>query len=332
MRAAAAACEVVAEARELPPELSRPIVLLAVCRSYLECGDVNRAVDVGEAALAEARDDPTFSSDEAGELRATVALCYLERGDLTRASVILDEALRLANAAGSLPARAAALWNKAFVAEANGDARGAELLAESALAAYGETERAVATAILRADLAGLSLRVGNTDYERIERDLVDALGRLRELNAPKMVVAQAAADLARCKLAQGEPVAALTIARDALRECGTEAVIELANLRAVLAEASLELHGDDEAVAGCYRVAEELRRMGRPRRVKAALVSLAEALYRTGRAEDAIVLFRLAVRPYAPDDDAPDRATPYDGAGVTRATAPLDDADARLHR
>ena len=65
--------------------------------AYSECGDLSRAVDIGERALeAMARLDPAEDVSAQVELLSTVAGCYLERGDLTRAQMLIDRGLALA--------------------------------------------------------------------------------------------------------------------------------------------------------------------------------------------------------------------------------------------
>jgi len=309
MDTALRASEAVARAKQLPKEISRPIVLLSVCRSYLECGDVNRAIDVGEAALREAEDDRTFRAQELAELQSTVALCYYERGDLTRAQLLLDDVLRLADSTGSLRARGASLWNAALVAEAKGDLKSAELMTEAALAAYGEEERAVATATVRANAAALQMRVGGTPLDVVEQRLRVALARLHDVEAPMMVVVETEANLAQCRLRRGDAEDAVEIARAALSKLGDEAPLEAGRVRAVLAEALLALASDDQAVAHCIGIAETLDGAAVPQRVKSALASLADALYRSGRADEAVMLYRRIVHPW-PGYGDDRRATP----------------------
>jgi transcriptional regulator with XRE-family HTH domain len=299
MDVAAQACEAVAEADQLPDGLTRPAVLLAVCRSYLECGDVNHAIEVGEDALREARADGTFDQEDLAELQATVATCYYERGDFTRAQRLVDEVLDVADATGSLRARGAGLWDAAVLAEARGDLLGAERMTEAALAAYAEAERAVATAVVTANAAALLLRVGRTSLDVVEQRLTDAIARLRSVNAPLSLTMEATGELARCRLCRGDAEGAAAIAAAAVAELRDGAPFVAARLRAILAEARLALHPDDEAVAETVRAADALLASGRLQRVRCEVVALAEAVYRVGRPDEAIAIYRRVSAPWA---------------------------------
>ena len=114
------------EQPQLTPAIPRELVAGRLTMAYAECGDLGRAVDVGEAAIAvmEASDPPSDVSDQV-ELVSTLAGCYLERGDLTRAQMLIQRALDLATQDGAPRARAAAAWNAAVISHARHDSVGA---------------------------------------------------------------------------------------------------------------------------------------------------------------------------------------------------------------
>src|SRR3954454_5148424 len=81
-------------ARCLPSTVNRTSLHIWLCRAYTHSGDLNRAIDLGEAALADVGAPyGEFVSDEITALTSTLVLAYVERGDLTRASLLIDSAV-----------------------------------------------------------------------------------------------------------------------------------------------------------------------------------------------------------------------------------------------
>ena len=167
------------------PELSTAVprvrVSIDLVLAYCECGDVARAVDIGEQALAALADlEPPPDVSLRVELIGTLAGCYLERGDLTRAQLLTDRALRLSNQDGAPRARAAAAWNAAVIANGRHDSIGAREHADRALALYAETDNVRNVALLRVVSAALRLRQPEPDGHAALRDLERAMGDLHE--------------------------------------------------------------------------------------------------------------------------------------------------------
>ena len=166
---------------ELSPAVPRVRVSIDLILAYCECGDVARAVDIGEQALAALADlEPPPDVSLRVELIGTLAGCYLERGDLTRAQLLTDRALRLSNQDGAPRARAAAAWNAAVIANGRHDSIGAREHADRALALYSEIDNARNVALLRVVSAALRLRQPEPDGHAALRDLERAMGDLHE--------------------------------------------------------------------------------------------------------------------------------------------------------
>ena len=152
--------------------------------AYCECGDVARAVDIGEQALAALADlEPPPDVSLQVELIGTLAGCYLERGDLTRAQLLTDRALTLSDQDGAPRARAAAAWNAAVIANGRHDSIGAREHADRALALYSEIDNARNVALLRVVSAALRLRQPEPDGHAALRDLERAMGDLHEVGS-----------------------------------------------------------------------------------------------------------------------------------------------------
>jgi len=295
--------ELLSEPR-LAGSVRRVTIETALCRAYSECGDLNRAVDVGESALRQIEDryDESLLDEEAVALTSTLVGCYYERGDLTRAQSLAGNALARAEKSGSQVARAAALWNGGLVAEARGDLHTAGRLLDRALALYSESDNLRAVALLKITSAWLMLRQPEPSLTQAEALLLSALTDLPEVGTP-VDIAYGETELARCRLLNGDWEEAIRLAETSLERLGENPRIEGARTRLVLGHALLEC-GDATAAVACYSAAAaELRRAGAQRQAASAWRELAESLIQLGRTEEALEAYRQAT----------------DAAGVSRA-------------
>lgn len=296
--------EQVAAATELPDAM-RAMVATALCRAYNLCGDLDRAIDVGESAVTSAfagGPEADLSSETAVALVSTLVGCYYERGDLTRAHALAQMALDRAGNTGLPLARAAALWNAGLVAEARGDLRTARRYVDHALALYSESDNARAVALLKIAAAWLLLRETEPPVERAEGLLNAALTELPVVGS-EVDIAYGETELARCRLLEGDWTAAVDLAESSIRRLGDHPRLETARARLVVGHARLE-GGDVKGAVNAYAdAASELRASGARRQAAAAWRELAEALVQLGRAEEALDAYREAA----------------DAAGVSRA-------------
>lgn len=281
---------------ELPTSMERPVVLTALCRAYHECGDLTRAVEIGERALQETeqpgRDAP--SDDATIALASTLVGCYFERGDLTRAHILARSTLTRADDNGSPQARAAALWNAGLVCEARGDLRTARLYIERALALYGETDHARRTGLLKVALAWLLLREEQPDIDQAEALLARALDDL-PVDGSTVDVAYAETELARCHLLRGDWSAALRIAEAVVdRLAGARPRLEAARARILVGDSHFAGGSLDAAVDSYAQAAKDLQASGAQRQAAAAWRELAERLVRLGRTDEALNAYRAA--------------------------------------
>jgi transcriptional regulator with XRE-family HTH domain/Tfp pilus assembly protein PilF len=294
LRGALEGFQELADTPSLPPGVSRVAVLMLLCRTYLACGDLGRAGEVGEAALREHLQSGQPATDRTVELVATLVLCYYERGDLTRAEMLIDSAIRDAERLGSPRARASAYWNAALVAEGRGQVAEALHLTGRALAIYGELDNRRALAMLRRNQGWLLLQQDERQHGRARPLLAQALADLLEVGNPGEA-AEAEADLARCELYAGHVEEALELARLATRRAADGPVIEAAKIRTVLAEALLR-GGDTAAAVEVYRsVADELDRLGARRHAASVWHQLAAAYRATGDVAGAFDAYERAM-------------------------------------
>jgi len=321
--------ESLAAEADLPSTVDRAIVNTALCRAYWECGDLARAIDVGEQALQtiEQRGTAAELEDSSVALASTLAGCYMERGDLTRAHLLAGRALARAEQNGSPQARAAALWNAGLISEAQGDLRHARSYVERALALYGETDNARATALLRVAVAYMLLRETEPKVGEAEVLLQQALHDVPVVGS-SLDLAYAETELARCRLLQGAWEAAVSLATAVLERLAHEgARLEAAAARLVLADAYYTGGDVDAAVAAYTRAAEDMRDSGARRHAASAWRQLAEGLARVGRVNEALDAYRAAsdaVGIQAPPANVDEikRSRPADAAGAAEDRRP----------
>jgi transcriptional regulator with XRE-family HTH domain len=275
----------------LPASISRLKVATALSRAYNECGDLDRAIEVGESAISAA--DAGESDEEAVGLVSTLVGSYYERGDLTRAHSLAMSALATADSADAPLARAAALWNASLVEEARGDLRMARTYADRALAIYSESDNARAVALLRIVAAWLMLREPEPSIDEAEGLLQRALNDLETVGSP-IDAAYGETELARCRLLVGDWQEAAGIAEASLAHLGGTSPIEAARARLVLGHALLMGGDSDGAVSAYTEASRDLKTFGAHRMAAAAWRELAEALARLGRSEEALDAYRQA--------------------------------------
>jgi tetratricopeptide (TPR) repeat protein len=316
MESAIEGYERLAQEPNLPGSLQRAVILTALCRAHLMCGDLASAVTVGESALSElAGPEAQEPLDEAIiALASTLVGCYYERGDLGRGQRLATEALARADANGSPTARAAALWNAGLISEASGDLRTARLHIERALALYSETDNARATALLRVAAAWMMLRDDEPSLPEAEAHLSRALTELPVVGTV-LDTAYAETELARCRLLRGDWQEALTMAEAVVTRLA-EAGPRLEGARACLLAGDAQTVGGDSdaAIANYERAAEALRSSGATRQAASAWRELAESLARVGRWEAAVTAYR------AMGDATGVVAPPYDLDRIKRST------------
>ena len=280
---------------QLSPAVTRASVRVALIRAYSECGDLSRAIDIGEAELTDGDDagEPGPDLGPQVELLSTLAGCYLERGDLTRAQLLIDRALDLARTDGSLRARAAAAWNAAVIAEARHDAVAARVHADTALALYSEIDNARAVGLLRIVSAGLRLREPEPDPSRALPELSRAIEDLSSVGT-RVDMAYALTEQARAMLLSGDPERAAEAGQMALAEMADGDRLQRGRTLVVVGRAAA-LQGDDQRAVAAYRdAAGVLRDAGASRQAGAAWRELAEAYVDLGHQTEAIEALRLA--------------------------------------
>jgi tetratricopeptide (TPR) repeat protein len=282
------------EKPELSPGVPRTTVSVRLAMAYSECGDLARAVDVGEQALSHLdRLDPPEDVGVHVELISTLAGCYLERGDLTRAQILIDRALALAAEAGSARARGAAAWNAAVIAQARHDAVGARLHADRALALFAELDNARFLAMLRVVSAGLLLRQAQPDPQAALPALRLALVELQDVGT-RLDLGYARTEQARALLAAGDLDEAADTGRRALLDLATGDRLQTGHALLVVGRVAMAQGDTEDALALLRQAAGALEESEASRQAGTAWRELGEAYVELGRSTEAIEALRRA--------------------------------------
>lgn len=165
-------------AAEAPRDVAWLRILISLSRCYRECGDLARAIEVGESVAARLDEWGLAGTDEAVQLAVTVTAAYVERGDvhlaLRRCTRSIEEADRL----GTPRARAAAYWNASVMRSQYGDVAAAAPLAHQALRLLEQTEDSHLLGRLHSALASIELRLDPPDVDAAEASVAEALRQM----------------------------------------------------------------------------------------------------------------------------------------------------------
>lgn len=268
-------------------------VAVALVRAYREVGDLGRAIDVGERELA---GDHDATADELGprvELISTLAGCYVERGDLTRAKLLSQQALTLADEAGSMQARAAAAWEAAAVAQSNNDVVAARHHADRALALYEELDSQRAVAMLRVVSAALYLRQEEPDPDRALPLLHRASDELSEVGND-VDLAYVRTEQARAELLVGRVDDAHATVTSGLAALSSGDKLQRGRMLLLQGHVARAQGRTEDALATFQDAADQLRQAGAVRQAATAWRELGEAYAELGQPEQAIEAMRQA--------------------------------------
>lgn len=214
-----------------------PVTFIAVSllRCYLDSGDLNQAVQVGEAALAAAEAQRLDATEDYFRLAATVMDAYMGLGDFLRARMWADRYLRQALDRDQPAGQAALYWNAAILAEHEGRMGEAMALCERALGLFGELGTVRDTPRLQLEMAWLLLLDDPPQVQRASDLLQLAADALEDLGSR--------ADRARWNwlwavslLHQEDVEAAEVRARQALALSGGNAPLDRAQILMTLAD------------------------------------------------------------------------------------------------
>ena len=209
-------------ARDGKAHLAWVKVMIALCRCYRECGDLGRAIETGERAVARLEAVGLGQCDEVIQLTVTLAGAYAVRGDVAHAARICHKAIGDAEEAGSPAGRAAAYWNASVMESMrNGSTQAAISLAARALELLGQTNDTRNRARLRSTLGMFQLDAEPSELDAAKYNLRTALDELAWSSASPLDVGHTKIALARAHLLDGETAEAHRLLAEA-RALGQE--------------------------------------------------------------------------------------------------------------
>jgi len=282
------------EQPQLSAAIPRELLAGKLAMAYSECGDLGRAVDVGEAAIVamDAGDQPFDVSDQV-ELISILAGCYLERGDLMRAQMLIQRALDRASQDGAPRARAAAAWNAAVISQARHDSVGARRYADRAGALYAEIDDTRRRAMLRTVSAHVQLRGPEPDPADALVQVEQAIEELRQAGS-RLDLGYAYTEMARAHLLVGDLAAAAEAGQQALRDVANGDRLQTGRVLLMLGRIAMA-DGDQELAIALYgQAADALADSGASRQSGTVWRELGEAFIELGRSEEAIEALRRA--------------------------------------
>jgi transcriptional regulator with XRE-family HTH domain len=286
-----------AESKDDARNVPAVAVTVALSRCYRELGDLDRAIAVGESywATLDKLDSTTPASEDAVVVGATLLGAYLEIGDQQRCRDLGAELLKLADTVDTPMAAAAAYWNVAVAAEAEGRTAEALRLAEQAHANMALTQDVRNRARLQTTLAGLHLRIEPPETAEALRLLTAAEPVLEQFGST-VDVGYCRTEMARAHLQNHDFERARCLADATVKDLGKggESPIELARTLMVLAASQSVLGEADDALANSRRAADLLERAGASRQAASSWTELAELCVDLGDSVSAIDAFRRA--------------------------------------
>ena len=322
-----------AAAEHAPGRLPYLPAVVALTRCYREVGDIGRAIEVGERALARVADQSLGDVEGYAALLSTVAGAYQERGDLLRAQLLLDDLAARAEVEGSPADRAAAYWNAAVVAVERGRSGEGLRLVDQAAVLLSDAADQRWRASIQVTRAWVLLAQEPPRAQEARAALRRAMPAVRQ-HCGAHGVASAQENLARCELLLGRPEVARRHAAAALGTLDESFRIERARSLAVLGAASVALGEDAAGVDSLEAAASLLEAAQAPRQAAAVWRQLGEvyrllddgarALDAADRALDATGVVREPLVPAVsgarrraqrPDVRRVPRAAPSRGAG-----------------
>ena len=249
-------------------------VAVSLVRCYRDCGDLGRAIDVGEQARTQLG-AATIALGSHASLISTLASAYTERGDLARASFLLDDLLEETSRNGSLQEQSYAYWNSAITAVERGRPDHALDLADQAAALLNLGNDMRARARTSVTKAWILLAQTPPRAEEARNLLRDTLPLLRQYDST-LALASAETELARCEVILNRPDIARRHAQSALKRLSAEHPIERARALAALGAAYVTLGDLPAGGLALDESAMNLEEAKAPRQAAAVWLQLAE--------------------------------------------------------
>lgn len=266
---------------------------IALTRCYRESGDLVRATDTGEKAIARLRAVSLDATGEAIQLTVTLASVYNERGDSGHAIRMCRTAATKAEALDSPKAKAAAYWNASIMESDQGRIDVAIPLAKHALALLEADDDNRNLARLHSQLGMFLLAGDPPDAAEAKVSLERAAVELEWSAATVVERGYNSVALARALLMLGDRDQAEQLVEDVLASIGPAPLLaaDCALLRGQISG----VRGDVEGARAAYLEAVHLLSgAGADRSAAQMWVDLGTLLEELGEMEAAMTAFRSA--------------------------------------
>lgn len=240
----------------------------ALVASYLEAGDLHRAIDIGERVAEELEEAGLTGTDEHLRLASTVLWAYVERGDLLYATHRASDLIAQADAHGTPRGRGSVYWNAALVAEERRDFALAHQFTARALALLGEGAPGRDIPRLRLNYAWLLLRSEPPEPQEALRQLDRAEEGLSAVGS-EIELSRVEVERSRAHLMLGDVAASERWARAALERLDGAPRLETAVAHLALGDA-LHVAGREQEAAAAYGWAADMLGMMSASRQSAA--------------------------------------------------------------
>jgi tetratricopeptide (TPR) repeat protein len=182
---------------------------IALCRAFREAGEMESAINAGEAALARLDERGLAGTVQAVQLAIALAGVYVVYGDTSKALRISRTTLAEAERLNSPATQAMAYWNASVCESQKGDIPTALELAERALALFGTDGDVRYRAMLRANVGALLLMLEPPEALVALEFLEEALRDMSACGASAIDIARTTVEQARALYIAGEWAAAL---------------------------------------------------------------------------------------------------------------------------
>ncbi|MGI5453364.1 helix-turn-helix domain-containing protein [Streptomyces sp. CA-249302] len=270
-------------------------ISVALSRCYRNMGDITLSIEIGEQALATLDSlglDVTVDHIQVG---ATLIASYLMRGDITRAHLLAQKLIPVAEEHGGRAGRGAVYWNAGLVAVSRRQRSEALALTERALAMMADDDNLRHVAILKMNVAWLELESPQPDTQRALGLLEDTAQTLAELGT---AVEQAKCEIcltdAHTQLGQWDD--ALMHARRALGLLGSGPRVEAVSARLRLAEILLLREEPEEGLRNLHAAARQLRHFTPSYETAQEWRHLGDVWKRQGRTKEALEAYEQALQ------------------------------------
>jgi tetratricopeptide (TPR) repeat protein len=266
-------------------------VTVALCRCYRRTGDFGMSVDIGERGLRQLDQLALDVTDDHIMLGVDLAGSYLQRGDNTRAQLLIDRLLTQAEETGSRTARGMVYWNASLIAESRGQRPEAIALVERALGLMAEGDNPRHLARLKVLYGGLLIRSEGGDLDRAENLFEQARESLADLGG-NFDLGDSEGGLAHVALLRGHFEAAVEQAQHALGIFDNQVNELTVEILLTMGEAQFLTERTAEGEATLQKAFQQLRQLPRARWTTKLYRDLGDVWHRHGYTSEAVLAYQ----------------------------------------